>query len=270
MNLSRCIFTGNRISAIKAIAPNIKLSGNLILSNNRAFTGTALIPLDDSTLIVDENCLAHFINNHATNTGEVFTISSIQKIITQNNCFHFTNKLSPTYRCQIATSCFLSTQTYNVSTQNFIFVNNSAKKGGDIVYGGYIAYGFIGNKNCMDTFDDISNISETSLSLISSDPLRVCLCNQSGLPDCMLLVDPTPHYIYPGQNLSISAVVVGQNWRTVAGSVYAQFMHKSTAEKRIPLKYSQVVQNTNHHSCNPLHYTFCSMQQILLLTAQYI
>ena len=93
---------------------------------------------------------------------------------------------------------------YKSLTQNLILANNSAGKRGNIVYGGNLAYGFSGNKNCMDTFKDISNISETSLSLISSDPLRVCLCNESGLPDCMLLVDPTPHSIYPGQTISIS------------------------------------------------------------------
>ena len=275
LNLSRCIFTGSRISAIKAIASNITLSGNLTFSNNRAFTGTAFILLDDSRLIVEKSCRVHFINNRAINTGGVFTISSTQKIITQRNCSQLTTKLSPTYNCQIVTSsCFLRTKTYNISTQHFIFANNSAGKGGDIVYGGYIAYGFIRKKNCMDTFDDISNISETSLSLISSDPLRVCLCNQRGIPDCMLLVDPTPHFIYSGQTISISAVVVGQNWGTVAGSVYAQLLHKSTVENKIPLISSQVVQNTNQHSCNSLHYTIFSknedLQQVFVLTAQDI
>ena len=137
-----------------------------------------------------------------------------------------------------------------------------------------MAYGVNNNKNCMDTFKDISNISETSLSLISSDPLRVCLCNQSELPDCMLLDDPTQQSIYPGQTISISAVVVGQDWGTVAGSVFAQFLHKSTPENTIYLKSSQGVQDANKDSCNSLHYTIFSMnenlQQMLVLTAQDI
>ena len=54
----------------------------------------------------------------------------------------------------------------------------------------------------------------------------MCLCNESGLPDCMLLDDPIPHSIYSEQTISISAVVVGQDWGTVAGSVHAQFLHK--------------------------------------------
>ena len=142
------------------------------------------------------------------------------------------------------------------------------------MYGGHVAYGVNNNINCMDTFKYISNISDTSLSLISSDPLRVCLCNQSELPDCMLLDDPTPHSIYPGQTISISAVVVGQDWGTVAGIVFTQFLHKSTPENTIYLKSSQGIQEANKDSCNSLHYTIFSLnenlQQMLVLTAQDI
>ena len=273
LNLSRCTFTGNRITGIKASASSITLSGNLTFSNNSAYTGSAFILIDNSILILTENCRVHFINNHVTNTGGVFSISNCQRF-KRSHSYYDSALAIP------ISTCFLITQMDNSPTQNFIFSNNSAGKGGDIVYGGNVAYGFNNNKkygfnkkkNCMDTFKEISNISDTSLSLISSDPLRVCLCNKSGLPDCMLLDGPTPHSIYPGQTISISAVVVGQDWGTVAGSVYAQFLHKSTHENTICLKAPQGVQNANKDSCNSLHYTIFSMnenvQEMLVLTAQ--
>ena len=269
LNLSSCTFMGNRITCIKAIASSITLSGNLTFSNNSAYTGSAFILVGNSVVILTEHCRVHFINNHATNTAGVFSISNTQK---SKNIYLWNNEYSYSNVSIIPTStCFLRTQMDNSSTQNFIFSNNSAGKGGDIVYGGHVAYGVNNNKNCMDTFKDISNISETSLSLISSDPLRVCLCNQSELPDCMLLDDPTPYSIYPGQTISISAVVVGQDWGTVAGSVFAQFLHKSNPENTIYLKSSRV-QDANKDSCNSLHYTIFSMnenlQQTLVLTAQ--
>ena len=275
LHLSGCTFTGNRISAIKAIASNITLSGNLTFSNNSAYIGTAFILIGDSILILQESCWVQFINNYATNTGGVFYISNTQKVTFEPFCEMFHENIRPCDTAEITTStCFLRTQVYTNLTQHFIFANNSAGKGGDIVYGGNLAYGFNGKKNCMDTFNDISNISETSLSLISSDPLRVCLCNESGLPDCMLLNDPTPHYIYPGQTISISAVVVGQVWGTVAGSVYAHFLHKSTPENIISFEPSQGVQNVDQHSCHSLHYTIFfikeHLQQNLVLTAQDI
>ena len=273
LNLTRCIFTGNKITAIKAVASNITLTGKLTFSNNTAFTGTAFILLEDSILIPAENCRAHFINNHVTNTGGVFSISNTQTFKTESFCDEDRNIMLYCYVIPIPTStCFLSMQLHQNSTQNFIFANNSAGRGGDVIYGGHIAYGFDGNTNCMDIFKDISSVPEATLSLISSDPLRVCLCNQSGLPDCMLLVDPTVHSIYPGQTISISAVVVGQDWGTVAGSVYAQFLHQSTLENAIHLAFSQVAHNTSHKSCNFLHYTIFSMnedsQQTLVLTTQ--
>ena len=43
LNLRRCTFMGNRITGVKAIASNITLSGNLIFSNNSAYTGSAFI-----------------------------------------------------------------------------------------------------------------------------------------------------------------------------------------------------------------------------------
>ena len=176
--------------------------------------------------MLEENCQVHFINNHATNTGGVFALSNTQHFAMNDDSRIPVNKFVVSNICSITTSaCFLITPTYKNGTNKiFIFANNLTGKGGDIAYGGYITYGFIGNRNCMDVFKDISNISETSLSLITSDLLRVCLCNQSGLPDCMLLINPTLHSVYPGQTICVSAVVVGQAWGIVAGSVYAQFL----------------------------------------------
>ena len=272
VNLSGCTFMGNRISAIRAHKSQLILSGELTFSNNSAYTGTAFILVEDSTLIVEENCRAYFINNRATNTGGVFTISNHRQV--HYDCQVYIPKIFRKECIYTTSTCFLRTQTQKDINKHFIFANNSAGKGGDIVYGGHIAYGINDNKNCMDTFNAISNISETSLSLISSDPLRVCLCNENGLPDCMLLNDPAPHYIYPGQTISISAVVVGQGWGTVAGSVYAQFLHKSTPENVVHLESSQVVQSASQHSCSTLRYTIFTtaegIQQILVLTAHDI
>ena len=87
LHLSRCTFMGNRITCIKAIASSITLSGNLTFSNNSAYTGSAFILVDNSIVILTENCRVHFINNHATNTGGVFSISNTQKLKTISICY---------------------------------------------------------------------------------------------------------------------------------------------------------------------------------------
>ena len=125
-----------------------------------------------------------------------------------------------------------------------------------------MALGLDGEWNCLNSFKSISNISQNGLSLISSDPSRVCLCNGTGQPDCLIQVDPTPHSIYPGQSINISAVVVGQDFGTVAGSVYAQFLPISPPESPPQLESLQMVQPVTQQHCSQLYYTILTHSEI--------
>ena len=59
-----------------------------------------------------------------------------------------------------------------------------------------MALGYDGDWNCLLS-KNISDMSQQSgLSLISSAPSRVCLCSESGQPDCLTVADPTTHVIY--------------------------------------------------------------------------
>ena len=255
--ISGCEFTRNNISAIGAHASNIIVSGNLTFSNNKALAGTAFILIQESTLISTENSHIYVFGNHATNIGGVFYITS--------NNMHLVWYIDGYYS---RSTCFFNTEGIRFQTR-FTFSNNSAGKGGDILYGGHVAFGLDKNRNCLDSFKDISNISQSGLSLITSEPSRVCLCNETGKPDCLVIVDPTPHTVYPGQTITISAVVVGQDFGTVSGSAYAQFLQR----RRTPqLKSGQEVQSVTQHSCSNLHYTIFSRSEVseavLVLTAQ--
>ena len=59
------------------------------------------------------------------------------------------------------------------------------------------------------------------LSLISSDPSRVCLC-KNNQPQCSVLYSYETRY--PGETFSLPAVVVGDMFGTVSGYVYAQLL----------------------------------------------
>ena len=255
--VSGCDFTRNSISAIAAYASNITVSGDLTFSNNKAFAGTAFILIHDSIIISTENSHIYFLNNRATNNGGVF-------YITGNNVYLDKNKFGYYSR----STCFLNTEGSRSQTR-FTFVNNSAGKRGDILYGGHVVFSLDGDWNCLENFKNISNISQNGLSIISSDPSRVCLCTETGQPDCLVIVDPTPHTVYPGQNITISAVVVGQDFGTVPGSAYAQFLLKDILPQLTP---GQQVQGVTQHNCNKLHYTIFSQgevsEAVLVLTAQ--
>ena len=94
------------------------------------------------------------------------------------------------------------------------------------MYGGQIAYSLDGDRNCLESLNNISNISPNSLSLITSDldPSRVCLCSEKKTLDCMIQSNYVPQFLYPGQTIFLSAVSVGQDFGTVAGSVYALYL----------------------------------------------
>jgi len=133
-----------------------------------------------------------------------------------------------------------------------------------------VLYGLDGDWNCLLSFKNISNISQSGLSLITSDPSRVCLCNGTGQSDCLIVADPTPHSIYPGQSINISAVVVGQEFGTVSGPVYAQFLQKLGDDYSPQLGTEQEIQDITQEKCSHINYTIYSpgdmSEAVLILT----
>lgn len=148
---------------------------------------------------------------------------------------------------------------------------------GDILYGENVAlaYGseifpkkpYGRHSNCLTRFMEISNISQTGLSLISSFPSRVCPCNDSGQPDCLTVEYPEVQSFYPGQTISLSVALVGQGFGTVAGSIYAQFLQHGSLEIASHQETVGVVKDM----CNYIGYTIFTkaveVQGVLVLTS---
>ena len=157
------------------------------------------------------------------------------------------------------------------SHARFTFINNTAGKGGDVLYGGLVALGYDGDWNCLFSFKKISNMSrQNGLSLISSTPSRVCLCNETGQPDCLTVADPTTHNIYPGHTITIPAVVIGEDFGTATGSVFAQFLHTPDTISSIDMDQRQYSIAVDHSQCSNLEYTIFSQSEesaaVLVLT----
>ena len=257
LEISECSFKQNHISAVRAHESNITLSGNVVFSNNTAVSGTAFILVQGSIISLVKNSNVKFENNYATNTGGVLYIGNDEHVYLSGTFSH--------------RKCFLSIPADRSQIQ-FIFVNNSAGMGGDILYGGQVASSFDGDWNCLESFENIStiNVYQNDFSLISSDPSRICFCTEDSLPDCMTISTSATHSYYPGQNIYISAVTVGQNFGTVAGSVYAQYRKKSPTDNQLEINLSQKIQSTTQYGCNWLKYTIYSpnvSELTLVLTA---
>ena len=258
LNVSECAFIRNYISAIRAHASNITLSGDIVFTNNTAISGAAFVLVQGSRLKLVENNNIVFKNNYATNTGGVFYIGS-NDLLNLGDVF-------------LKRTCFLDTSSGR-SQITLIFTNNFAGLGGDVLYGGQVAFSLDDSWNCLESFKDISTITETGLSLISSDPSRVCLCNEMGIPNCLILSDLITHTAYPGQLIFISAVVVGQDFGTVAGSVHAQYLKTVVTDNQLNLIPTEIIQSVTQKTCNKLKYTVFSQngtceQLVLVLTTQ--
>ena len=107
---------------------------------------------------------------------------------------------------------------------------------------------------------------QSGLSLISSAPSRVCLCNEIGQPDCLTVADPETRVMYPRQTITIPAVVMGQDFGTLTGSVFAQFLHTTDSvymgwkQDNIAVEHSSVVISSipSSHRVKNLQQCLCS------------
>ena len=264
LHISNCTFRGNKMTAVKLFSSNLTLVGDTDFTNNTAKSGTGFILSKDSSVRLSENSHTTFTSNHATNTGGVFYVATNFHY----NADHISNPASVIIE---STLCFLFVEG-DRSQPLLTFYNNTAGYGGDLVYGGQIAYGWDGDWNCLLGFKNTSHILQpNNMSLISSPPSRVCLCSAAGVPDCFNILDSQTFSIYPGQTISVSAVVTGQGFGTVAGSVHAQFLKLPPTYHRPQLNSWQYTQGVVQYQCKTLSFTISSTREdsscVLVLTA---
>ena len=160
------------------------MSGKVLFHNNTASSGTVLISAKNSLLITTDYSNIDFQNNHAINYGGVFYITteesyqtsmSLQDIIQSSQNDYYDNYEVDGSLIISRTECFVLVEGSR-SHARLTFINNTAGKGGDVLYGGLVALGYDGDWICLLSFKNISDISQQSgLSLISSAPSRVCL-----------------------------------------------------------------------------------------------
>ena len=273
IHLSDCRFIGNKGTPIAVYDSNVTVFDTLIFANNTGYQGGAIEFYRESHMIVSHrrNTELLFINNHAEHFGGAIFVQDSK----DNN-----------YRRD--KSCFLQLEdsfvcpTLKSNRLHFTFKNNTARDGGDAIYGGSMHYCiacvcnyrtyirasdiFIFNYWNMVHYEVPSGSS--NLSLISSKPTRMCLCEDEE-PDCLNVL--TNDTRYPGETFTISAVVVGQGFGTADGSVYAQFL---PLNEDLPPSFNELQQSqkVNHKSCRKLKYTVLSSnpEEVIVLTANSI
>ena len=189
------------------------------------------------------------------------TVANNAKVIFRGNHAHhvggaiYSTTSSIVYSVRHGQPCSIS---FGINSK-LSFFNNTAKRGGSAMYG------IIVSKMVCRTVTDyeylahiIITISPDNLSAVSSDPLRVCICPDQSTLDCLAILPEQNthlHYtVYPGQNFTIPAAVVGFNFALTSGSVYAQFLSSDASLG----SESQYVQGVNHNGCSQLQYSVLS------------
>ena len=255
LKLIDCSFVNNSGTAIHAVSSTLAVEGTLNFTNNTASEGAAIYFDGQSKLDLNTSgTTIYFTDNHALLGGGAITVSN--------------NDLYPRFSNPL---CFLSIDdNVNVS---LLFFNNTSEEGGDAIYGGSLDQAISSNQkqSCIVTVNVSSHFNlpdhdqRNNLSLISSEPSRVCLC-ENDTPHCLKYTKNVT--IFPGQTHKIHAYVVGQHFGTSKGTVYAQFLDKHTTTNLSPLQRSQKV---GQYSCNELEYTVNTSQidvlKTLILTA---
>ena len=249
-----CNHADNAGGAIVINSALLQLAGSVQFINNTAVIGGA-IALFPGYVTVASNAMVVFQGNHAYHVGgAIYSSTRASNLVAV-----FSDKLYNNCLISFGINCALE------------FLENTAVGGGSAMYG-------ISTSKCFDnyyTFDfqillDIITIIPDSFSAVSSDPLRVCICPDQSTPDCLAILpdqnNPHLHYtVYPGQNFTIPAAVVGFNFALTSGSVYAQFL---SSDASLGLE-SQYVQGVNQTGCSLLQYSVLSdkKQEMLALTA---
>ena len=254
-------FKRNSISCLKLVNTHFTVNGTLTFEDNRVYRGAALIFIDKSSLKISDESTLVFKNNNATTTGgAIYIVPSNYYVPTSDGL-------------RTRSHCFLKVEDKS-KTARLIFQDNTASQGGDVLYGGSLGractYTNKRCNSCLQVFHNISEISPKTLSTITSDPSRACFCINGSL-DCFLLFHSS-FTLYSGQNIVISTVVVGQDFGTVAGSVYAHFLPEKEKDSSVTLGEKDKSQEVKQLSCNNLTYTILSHSQttkkvVLILTA---
>ena len=266
---SNILIAGNNIfkrnsgidSPILSQTSNIYFNGSSILIQNTGRNGGALYAKESYVLFEGHTA---FIENSAKNGGAL-TLSEDSYIGGAGNITFLRNSASyyggalyvdatgfnRCYSCTITLLCFFLPNTYNVT---YYYKDNVAGTAGSAIYGGWIDLcDFEANvlENPRDSPPFYFQANESDLSIVASDPTRVCICPpDEAIPDCRLINYEVA--VYPGEKLQILAAAVGQRFGIVPTTIQSELLTQNSELE--PLQYKQA----GDRFCTRLSYTVMS------------
>ena len=166
----------------------ITFDGHNMFVNNSGIYGGGIALFYSSKLLLNVNANMSFVNNHASKSGGgIFVYHD-----------HILSK-------DIATDCSFRVIPYHYPNDTktvLYFVNSTADISGDVLYGGKIN----DSKNIL-YFDHLFQYpQQTGLSVVSSDPIKVCFC-ETNRQICS--ITNISIFSSPGIDINVSLATVG-------------------------------------------------------------
>ena len=242
---------------IYALNSNIVCRGRGVFMNNMARHGGAISLLYGSTLDFRPGLLLHFEGNSAL-TGGVIYVEDVMNFINCTNDLKLIGFSQPP-------PCFFDCSD-NFSNITLEFEDNTATIGGPILYGGMLdrcAFRTLHNYSPLDIFKAISqfetsnNVRNQSSSAISSEPFRLCFC-ENRQPNCSS--EKPPIHVRRGESFSISVTALDQLNVSIVALVRSYLVSSVNDTEKL-LGNDGLLQKLDNR-CSDLHYRVWSHNDI--------
>ena len=228
------------------------------LVNNTALTGGGAICLYSASHIsVDEHSTLVFRNNSARRGGALYFIQSGSLRVGSDSYIKFSYNFAKNYGGAIYSDDQRCPFIFSSYSSTVVFEENSANEGvGMHIYGASVkAYM---NPFChQDIVSYMPNITN-SLSPVSSSPMRVCLCDTNGKPQCAKLSNIffNQYKVYCREFFNITVVLVGYDFGATTGAIGAEFMPSKGKPSVGPNQYHQLIKSSR--KCSNITYSVYS------------
>ena len=197
--------------AVFTSSSTMKFDSSATFHNNRAAQGGALYLIVDknAALLLSSGAEINITGNYASETGGAIHIQS-----STLSCRLIASITAEEFQIDVRI-CFYQCVNEQACPKLHL-QNNRAEVAGNAIYGDVQECYYNGYLNDVLSIQSFHN--ESDLSLIASDPTRVCFC-MNGTPNCSILSQNWT--LYPGETFEIPVVVVGDALGVTTGAALA-------------------------------------------------
>ena len=190
-------FTGG---AIHMVGGSVLITGNISFVSNIAGRGGAMELVGNTQLLLRSPLVASFYDNEADFGGAIFNNDDSASVCSNSrpDCF------------------FAEDPDSDRRGLHLNFSKNSIPEGGAVIYGGNLEHCLVNHTTSGISF--LQNISNIISSEVSSDPLKICTCENETIADCngMHVVS-----VKLGKLFNISLITIGQLNSSVSSRILA-------------------------------------------------